>query len=297
MLIAPSLASLDGWRHPLNFVHIAKNGGSSISVALEEAGLGDAVVMHRPSMPKACNSTIAVRNNRTGHALTINHCVETYAPWWARRDANDTFFCVLRHPLDRAVSTFEWAMRTYPTARFRERRKRRQREKIACDKQLLHDWWVHTRAHGHVDNHDLPQSAFLRFCNAPLCKVDQAYLLVRRLTGRPLKPEHKNMSPINKRCHSSDLLNETAALLRELYADDIAAFRRLCPAQWKNKERERLHPKPRKPPRGGEAMVGGYRGPTAVRIREINLRRSWRAVKPHWVDPWGDFPRQISRKL
>ena len=81
---------------------------------------------------------------------------------------------MLRHPLVRAVSVFEYAMEMYPSARF-EARKRAAQRSGRCDPQLLHDYWVHVRANGHVDNHDLPQSAFLPFCNVPLCRVGEVH--------------------------------------------------------------------------------------------------------------------------
>ena len=186
----------------VSFVHIPKTGGLAIETWIWKNRVP---IKHYPR--DTCNTTIwDFKNKRYYGALSRKHCISNYA----RTPNNWTRFCVVRNPIDRAISS--WKYRDC---------------KQNSNRYIIN----HLILNGEADNHDIPQHDFASYCNIILC-FERLQYDFSRFIGTYL-PQFENKSILshinNNRCNSNITLDmNTIAYLKSKYALDFSLWHKTC---------------------------------------------------------------------
>lgn len=187
----------------ISFVHIPKTGGSAIEywIRKQHAGI-------KPFVRNTCNtSRWDSINQRYFGAASRKHCISNYAQTpkdWVR-------FCVIRNPIDRAVSTWKYRSCQGDANRYIQTMLR----------------------YGELDNHDMPQHDFAIHCNIRLCFEnlvkdfsDFVNIYISHLKEWKLRPINTN------RCRRNlTLTRATLKQIRSKYALDFPLWYNTCSKQ------------------------------------------------------------------
>jgi hypothetical protein len=153
----------------LVLVHMPKTAGSAITAWAARLKLS-----LETGHSQRCNSTRHGHGKQPVGAVSMKHCLQAYATM--ATDRREVGFCVLRDPFARAVSSYNMQPLLPPV----------------CNPQHLEQEIERTLAHGHEDNHDIPQHQFARYCRYKLCferlDADFAGLLQRLRATRIVNP-------------------------------------------------------------------------------------------------------------
>lgn len=188
----------------ISFVHIPKTGGSAI-----EYWVWKRRARIRPFVRNTCNTSLwDPTHQRYFGALSRKHCISNYAqtPYdWVR-------FCVIRNPIDRAVSTWKYR---------------------SCRSDANH-YIQRMLKFGESDNHDVAQHDFAVHCNVRLCfenlENDFSEFVKKyrpHLTRWPL--QHRNT---NRCLRNYTLTTETIQQIRSRYALDFPLWHEACASRW-----------------------------------------------------------------
>ena len=220
----------------LTLIHIPKTGGTSIEswAAAHHLALDSE---HR----QKCNSTRRSKWNNTLQATSVRHCLSAVDQSFL--DPQELGFCVLRDPLARALSSYNYRNAKRYTTWFTPRP---GSTRPRCQQVHFNFWLRDMLAFGEVDNHDVPQSRFAQSCSVRLCYGKQTLqhqftaLLRRwsevaasRSTWRHHAALHLNTTlprtlVSGAWCNASDLEAETTKLLLAHYASDVDLYRQTC---------------------------------------------------------------------
>ena len=169
-------------RARLVLVHIPKTGGSAVTAWASSNKLS----LESRHMER-CNSTRRERGKPVG-SVSMKHCINSYEKMTADRESG---FCVLRDPLQRAVSSYNM-LPLLPST---------------CDPAHLEKAIGAVLANGHSDNHDLPQHLYARYCRFVLCferlDADFALLLREQAVRRIVNPSSSLAKSIFTGCRGA----------------------------------------------------------------------------------------------
>eukprot|EP00966_Prymnesium_polylepis_P231807 5362844-Prymnesium_polylepis.1 len=141
----------------------------------------------------------------------MKHCVSSYKAMAA--EGREAGFCVLRDPLERAVSSYNM----YPLLPPR------------CSPEHLEQEISRTLALGHSDNHDVPQQLYARHCRFVLCfeRIEADFGLLLRRATMLVNPRSTMAKSIvtGGSCKAAGLVNATAKGASDVAAACAAAER------------------------------------------------------------------------
>lgn len=184
----------------VSFVHIPKTGGTAIEYWIWKRRAGI-----KPFVRDTCNtSRWDFEHQRYFGAVSRKHCVSNYA----KTPENWVRFCVIRNPIDRAVSTWKY------------------RSCRGDPNQFIPTMLQQ----GEVDNHDIPQHDFAVYCNIRLCfeNLEEEFsefvnTYITRSKGSKLERVNTN------RCRRNVTLTKTTLRqIRSKYVLDFPLWHTTC---------------------------------------------------------------------